>query len=63
MRSALVRVWLGLVVLGITVAASAQSLRPASPDSVGLSAERLERLSDVDDQAKVRALVYQAIVD
>ena len=27
-------------------AASAQSLRPGSPDSVGLSAERLERLSD-----------------
>jgi CubicO group peptidase (beta-lactamase class C family) len=45
MRSALVRVWLGLVVLGIAVAASAQALRPASPDSVGLSAERLERLS------------------
>ena len=35
-----------MVLLGLAVAASAQSLRPASPDSVGLSAERLERLSD-----------------
>ena len=35
-----------LILLGLAVAASAQSLRPASPESVGLSAERLERLSD-----------------
>jgi CubicO group peptidase (beta-lactamase class C family) len=34
------------MLLGLAVAASAQSLRPASPGSVGLSAERLERLSD-----------------
>jgi CubicO group peptidase (beta-lactamase class C family) len=30
----------------LAAAASAQSLRPSSPDSVGLAAERLERLSD-----------------
>ena len=37
---------LGLIVLAAAAAASAQSLRPGSPDSVGFSAERLERLSD-----------------
>ena len=36
----------GFVLLGLALAAQAQSLRPASPDSVGLSAERLERLSN-----------------
>jgi CubicO group peptidase (beta-lactamase class C family) len=46
MRRTLTRGLLGLLVLSIAVAASAQSLRPAAPDSVGLSAERLERLSD-----------------
>lgn len=38
-----------LILLGLTIAAPAQSLRPASPESVGLSAERLERLSDALD--------------
>jgi len=46
LRRALARALLGLVVVSVTVAASAQSLRPGAPDSVGLSAERLERLSD-----------------
>jgi CubicO group peptidase (beta-lactamase class C family) len=35
-----------LMLLGLAVAAPAQSLQPASPGSVGLSAERLERLGD-----------------
>jgi CubicO group peptidase (beta-lactamase class C family) len=38
-----------LILLGLTIAAPAQSLRPASPESVGLSAERLERLGDALD--------------
>ncbi len=50
LRHALARSALHLVVFGLAAAAavavSAQSLRTASPDSVGLSAERLERLSD-----------------
>jgi CubicO group peptidase (beta-lactamase class C family) len=46
MRLALVRGLLCTVALTLTIGASAQSLRMASPDSVGLSAERLERLSD-----------------
>jgi len=45
-RPAFSRAALGLIVLAAAAAASAQSLRPGSPDSVGLSAERLERLSD-----------------
>ncbi len=46
LRPAFSRAALGLIVLAAAAAASAQSLRPGSPDSVGLSAERLERLSD-----------------
>ena len=46
LRPAFSRAALGLIVLVAAAAASAQSLRPGSPDSVGLSAERLERLSD-----------------
>ena len=42
---ALARASLAFVLLGLALATQAQSLRPASPDSVGLSAERLERLS------------------
>ena len=45
-RPAFSRAALGLIVLAAAAAASAQSLRPGSPDSVGLSAERLERLSN-----------------
>jgi CubicO group peptidase (beta-lactamase class C family) len=43
---ALARASWAFVLLGLALATQAQSLRPASPDSVGLSAERLERLSD-----------------
>jgi CubicO group peptidase (beta-lactamase class C family) len=46
LRYAIARGFSLLMLLGLAVAASAQSLRPASPGSVGLSAERLERLSD-----------------
>jgi CubicO group peptidase (beta-lactamase class C family) len=46
MRRALARSVLGLVVLSIAVSVSAQSLRTDAPDGVGLSPERLERLSD-----------------
>jgi CubicO group peptidase (beta-lactamase class C family) len=46
LRPAFSRAALGLIVLTAATAAAAQSLRPGSPDSVGLSAERLERLSD-----------------
>jgi CubicO group peptidase (beta-lactamase class C family) len=46
LRHAFARAAFGLILLGAVVSASGQSLRPASPDSVGLSAERLERLSD-----------------
>src|SRR5688572_32023232 len=49
LRQTLARTALRLVVFGLASGAalstSAQSLRTASPDSVGLSAERLERLS------------------
>jgi len=43
-RHVLARSFSFLILFGLAVAASAQSLRPASPDSIGLSAERLERL-------------------
>jgi CubicO group peptidase (beta-lactamase class C family) len=43
---ALARASWAFVLLGLALATQAQSLRPASPDSVGLSAERLDRLSD-----------------
>ena len=46
LRHVLARASCALVVLGLALAAPAQSLRPASPASVGLSAERLERLSE-----------------
>ncbi len=46
MRRALARGLLGLVLVSVAAAASAQSLRTGAPDSVGLSPERLERLSD-----------------
>jgi CubicO group peptidase (beta-lactamase class C family) len=46
MRLAFARGLTGLVVVGFAVAASAQSLRSAPADSVGLSSQRLERLSD-----------------
>jgi CubicO group peptidase (beta-lactamase class C family) len=42
---AFARTSLAFALLGLALAAQAQSLRPTSPDSVGLSAERLERLS------------------
>ena len=45
-RHVFTRTFSFLILLGLAGAASAQSLRPASPDSVGLSAERLERLGD-----------------
>ena len=43
---AFARVSLGLMLCALAVAASAQSLRLGSPESVGLSTERLERLSN-----------------
>ncbi|HJR69413.1 MAG TPA: serine hydrolase domain-containing protein [Gammaproteobacteria bacterium] len=46
MRLALLRGSLVAVAFAAALAVSAQSLRPASPESVGMSAERLERLSD-----------------
>jgi CubicO group peptidase (beta-lactamase class C family) len=46
LRHALARFALYATLAVFAAAASAQSLRPTSPDSVGLSAERLERLSD-----------------
>jgi len=46
LRLALVRGLFCLVAVNIAVTALAQSLRPGSPESVGLSPERLERLSD-----------------
>lgn len=46
MRLAFARALVCAFALTLAVAASAQSLRPGSPESVGLSAERLERLSE-----------------
>ncbi|RPI60751.1 MAG: class A beta-lactamase-related serine hydrolase, partial [Lysobacterales bacterium] len=46
LRHAYGRVSLSLVLLCLALAASAQSLRTTSPERVGLSTERLERLSD-----------------
>jgi CubicO group peptidase (beta-lactamase class C family) len=46
LHHALARFALNLLLIGLAASASAQSLRPSSPDSVGLSAERLERLSN-----------------
>jgi CubicO group peptidase (beta-lactamase class C family) len=40
------RTALVIAAVALAAAVSAQSLRPSSPDSAGLSAERLERLSD-----------------
>ena len=46
LRTLFARTALHIIVLGLATSAAAQSLRPSSPDSVGLSTERLERLSD-----------------
>jgi CubicO group peptidase (beta-lactamase class C family) len=46
MRLALLRGSFVAIAFAAALAVSAQSLRPASPESVGMSAERLERLSD-----------------
>jgi len=46
LRHAFARAAFSLVLLGVAVAAPAQTLQPAAPESVGLSTERLERLSD-----------------
>ena len=46
LRSAFARTALYLAAIALAAGASAQSLRPGSPDSVGLSAERLDRLSE-----------------
>ncbi len=46
LRHAFARVCLILVLLGVAAAAPAQPLQTAAPESVGLSTERLERLSD-----------------
>ncbi len=43
-RHVFARTFSFLILLGVATAASAQALRPAAPDSVGMSAERLERL-------------------
>jgi len=45
LQHAFVRTLVCFALLSLAVAAPAQSLRPASPGDVGLSAERLERLS------------------
>ena len=61
---AFARAALLLLAVALATAASAQALRPGSPDSVGLSAERLERLSDALARASSRnpADVVSAIV-
>ena len=46
LRHLFARACLSLVLLGVAAAAPAQPLQPAAPESVGLSTERLERLSD-----------------
>jgi CubicO group peptidase (beta-lactamase class C family) len=46
LRHAFARAAFGIILLGAVLSAAGQSLRTASPDSVGLSTERLERLSD-----------------
>ena len=43
---ALTRAVIGFVLLGLAVTAHAQELKSGSPESVGMSSERLERLSD-----------------
>jgi CubicO group peptidase (beta-lactamase class C family) len=50
LRHAFARAAFHVFLLAVTLAASAQSLRPAAPERVGLSAERLERLSDALQQ-------------
>ena len=42
----LTRAFIGFVLLGAAIAAHAQELKQGSPESVGMSPERLERLSD-----------------
>jgi CubicO group peptidase (beta-lactamase class C family) len=42
----LTRAFIGFVLLGAAIAAHAQELKQGSPESVGMSSERLERLSD-----------------
>ena len=42
----LTRTFISFVLLGAAIAAHAQELKQGSPDSVGMSSERLERLSD-----------------
>ncbi len=49
LRQAFARTAFTLLLLGAAVAAPAQSIKPASPESVGMSAERLERLSEALD--------------
>jgi CubicO group peptidase (beta-lactamase class C family) len=46
LRHAFARALFALLLLGAAIAAPAQSLQPAAPESVGLSTERLQRLSD-----------------
>jgi CubicO group peptidase (beta-lactamase class C family) len=46
LRHAFARAAFSLFLLGVATAAAAQSLQPAAPESVGLSTERLQRLSD-----------------
>ncbi len=46
LRHAFARAVFGLFLLGAAVTAPAQSLQPAAPESVGLSTERLQRLSN-----------------
>ena len=43
---AMTRALLGFALLGLAVTAYSQELRTGSPESVGMSSERLERLSD-----------------
>jgi CubicO group peptidase (beta-lactamase class C family) len=50
LRHAFARASLALALFAVAVGAAAQSLRPAAPERVGLSAERLERLSDTLQQ-------------
>src|SRR5688572_244548 len=46
LRHAFARTALGLLLIGVALGTPAQSLQTSAPESVGLSAERLERLSD-----------------
>jgi len=54
------------VVMSVTCAlrVSAQDLHTTLPENVGMSSERLERLtSTMQDHSKLRTLIYQSIIE